>query len=95
MRPGAVLCNVARGTLVDETALVEALHSGRLAAAVLDTTDPEPTPADSPLWGAPNCYLSPHIASIGGDYARALLDLVARNLGRLLRGEPLENVVTA
>jgi phosphoglycerate dehydrogenase-like enzyme len=94
MKPGSVLCNVARGTLVAEDALLDALRSGHLGAAVLDATDPEPTPADSPLWTAPNCYLSPHIASMGASYADALLDLVIRNLGHLLRDEPLENVVT-
>jgi phosphoglycerate dehydrogenase-like enzyme len=93
MKPGAVLCNVARGSLVDEEALVEALTSGHLSAAILDVTTEEPTPPDSPLWTAPNCYLSPHTAAAGQFYEDALLDLVVRNLGRFVRGEPLENVV--
>jgi phosphoglycerate dehydrogenase-like enzyme len=93
MKPGAVLCNVARGAIVDEPALVDALRSGHLAAALLDTTAEEPTPPDSPLWSAPNCYLSPHTATGGTPYADNLLDLVARNLAHFVRGEPLENVV--
>jgi phosphoglycerate dehydrogenase-like enzyme len=66
MRTGAVLCNVARGSLIDEDALVEALRSGHLGAAVLDATVHEPLPSDSPLWTAPNCYVSSHNASAGG-----------------------------
>jgi phosphoglycerate dehydrogenase-like enzyme len=94
MKPGAVFCNVARGSLVDEDALLDALGSGHLSAAILDATAVEPTPPDHPLWTAPNCYLSPHISAGGVDYAAGLLDLVERNLGHLLRGEPLDNVVT-
>jgi phosphoglycerate dehydrogenase-like enzyme len=93
MKPGAILCNVARGSLVDEEALVDALRSGHLAAAVLDVTAQEPAPADSPLWEAPNCYLSPHTSVANAGYEDALFDLIIRNLGRLVRGEPLENTV--
>ena len=93
MQPGAVLCNVARGSLVDEDAVVEALVSGHLAAAVLDVTAEEPTPSESPLWTAPNCYLSPHTAVALDGYDQALIDLTARNLGRFLNREPLENLV--
>ncbi len=90
LRPGAVLCNVARGALVDEAALCAALESGRLAAAILDVTRREPLPADDPLWDAPNLYLSPH-CSIPPD-AR-LIDLLVENLDRYQRGEPLRNEV--
>jgi phosphoglycerate dehydrogenase-like enzyme len=93
MKPGAVLCNVARGSLVDEDALVDALATGHLAAAVLDVTAQEPTPADSPLWSAPNCYLSPHSSAAADHFEDAVVDLLVRNLGRFVRGEPLENVV--
>lgn len=93
MKPGAVLCNVARGSLVDEPALVRALESGHLAAAVLDVTAAEPTPPTSPLWSAPNCYLSPHSATALEGYADAIVELVARNLDRYVRGEPLQNTV--
>jgi phosphoglycerate dehydrogenase-like enzyme len=94
MKEGAVFCNMARGSLVDEDALLDALRSGHLSAAILDTTAVEPTPPDHPLWTAPHCYLSPHISAGGVDYAGALLELVERNLRHLVDGEPLENVVT-
>ncbi|WP_353813991.1 D-isomer specific 2-hydroxyacid dehydrogenase family protein [Agromyces sp. SYSU T00266] len=59
---GTVLVNVARGGLVDTDALVAALESGRLGGAGLDVTDPEPLPAEHPLWRAPNCLITPHVA---------------------------------
>jgi len=93
MKPGAVLCNVARGSLVDEEALLDALGSGQLSAAILDVTAEEPTPADSPLWSAPNCYLSPHSSAVADRFEASVVDLFLRNLGRFVRGEPLENVV--
>ncbi len=93
MKPGAVLCNVARGSIVDEDAVVDGLRSGHLSAAVLDVTAQEPTPADSPLWTAPNCYLSPHTAVSLEGYEDAALDLIVDNLRRMTRGEPLENLV--
>ena len=93
MKPGAVLCNVARGSIVDEDAVVDGLRSGHLSAAVLDVTAREPTPVDSPLWTAPNCYLSAHTAVSLEGYEDAALDLIIDNLGRLTRGERLENLV--
>jgi phosphoglycerate dehydrogenase-like enzyme len=94
MRPGAVFCNVARGSLVDEAALLEALRSGHLGAAVLDVTREEPLPADSPLWDAPNLRLSPHSSASLDHYVESVFDLFADNLGRYLRREPLRNVVS-
>jgi phosphoglycerate dehydrogenase-like enzyme len=94
MRPGAVFCNVARGSLVDEAALLDALRSGHLGAAVLDVTREEPLPADSPIWDAPNLRLSPHSSASLDHYVESVFELFADNLGRYLRDEPLRNVVT-
>jgi phosphoglycerate dehydrogenase-like enzyme len=93
MKRGAVFCNVARGALVDEDALVAALERGLLGSAILDVTKREPLPADSPLWTAPNLYLSPHSSASPERYLESLFDLFADNLDRYVRGEPLRNVV--
>ena len=93
MRPGAVFCNVARGTLVDEDALVEALDSGQLGAAILDVTRQEPLPKDSSLWDAPNLFLSPHSSSAPQNYAADVVELFADNLARWLTEQPMRNVV--
>lgn len=93
MKPGALFCNVGRGSLVDEAALVDALESGHLGAAILDVTRQEPLPADDPLWMAPRLYLSPHCSAAQDRYTEKLLDLFADNLGRYTRGEELRNVV--
>jgi phosphoglycerate dehydrogenase-like enzyme len=95
IKPGAVLVNVARGTLVDETALADALRSGRLRAAILDVTRVEPLPADDPLWDAPNLYLSPHCSVSPDAYVERMLDFLAENVARWQRGEPLVNRVSA
>jgi phosphoglycerate dehydrogenase-like enzyme len=94
MKPGAVLVNVARGTLVDEKALRLALESGRLRAAILDVTRAEPLPADDPLWDAPNLYLSPHCAVSPDAYVERMMDFLAENTARWARGEPLANRVS-
>ena len=93
MKPGAVLCNVARGALVDESALLAALEGGHLSAAILDVTREEPLPAESPLWDAPNVYLSPHSAVSPEAYVGSVLELFARNLCRYAAGERPENLV--
>jgi phosphoglycerate dehydrogenase-like enzyme len=64
-KPGALLVNVARGGVIDQTALREALASGHLGGAGLDVTDPEPLPDGDPLWSAPNILISPHYAGAG------------------------------
>ena len=89
MRPAAIFCNVGRGTLVDEAALVAALRRGQLAAAVLDVMSVEPLPPDHPLWVAPNLYLSPHCATDPAAMFRNLYRLVGDNVGRFLQGAPL------
>jgi phosphoglycerate dehydrogenase-like enzyme len=93
MRRGSVLVNVARGQLVDEDALVEALLRGHLRGAVLDVTTKEPLPADHPLWTAPNVLLTPHTAGFRADHFDAVIELFADNLARFERGAPLVNVV--
>ncbi|MFD1719592.1 C-terminal binding protein [Georgenia deserti] len=89
VRPGTVLVNTARGPLIDTEALVAAVREGRVAAAALDVTDPEPPPADSPLWSTPDILLTPHAAFYDEDSVRALQRLAREEAGRALRGEPL------
>jgi phosphoglycerate dehydrogenase-like enzyme len=93
MKPSAVLVNVARGRLVDDDALVDALKSGRIAGAGLDAFHAEPLPADHPLWELPNVLITPHTASFSGDYWPPVVDLFLKNLQRFRRGETLINVV--
>jgi phosphoglycerate dehydrogenase-like enzyme len=93
LRPNAILINVARGALIDEPALVDALVGDRLAAAVLDVTETEPLPPDSPLWGLPNVYLSPHSSTPRTGYVDRVLELFGRNLDRYASGQPLLNVI--
>lgn len=93
MKPGSVFVNVSRGSLVDEPALVEALRSGHLGAAIIDVAKQEPAPADHVFWDAPNLYLSPHCSASLDLYPDRLFELFVDNLGRLQRGEPLRNIV--
>jgi phosphoglycerate dehydrogenase-like enzyme len=93
MKPGALFCNVGRGSLVDEGALIAALESGQIGAALLDVTRQEPLPPDDPLWSAPNIYISPHCSAAQERYTDKLLALFADNLDRYTRGEALRNVV--
>jgi phosphoglycerate dehydrogenase-like enzyme len=92
MRQGALLVNAARGPIVDTNALVEALQSGRIRAA-LDVTDPEPLPEDHPLWNCPNLLLTPHVAGWTPQFAPRALQTAAAELRRYRNGEPLQNVV--
>ncbi|MFC4145603.1 2-hydroxyacid dehydrogenase [Micromonospora mangrovi] len=92
MPDGALLVNAARGPVADTSALVAELSTGRLRAA-LDVTDPEPLPADHPLWGLENVLLTPHVAgSVRGLLPRAYR-LVGEQLRRFVAGEPLTNTV--
>lgn len=92
MRDGATLINTARGALLDADALVDELASGRLNA-VIDVTDPEPLPADSPLYDLPNVLLTPHIAgSVGGELHR-MADSAIAELARFARGLPFAHPV--
>ena len=94
MRPGSVLVNVGRGSLVDEAALVRALDEGRPEMALLDVTAVEPLADDSPLWSHPRVVLTPHSSALGdGRFARAA-DVFVDNLCAYVAGEPMQNVVT-
>ena len=93
MKPGAVLINVARGSLVEEDAVVDALTSGQLAAAALDVFEQEPLPESSPLWDVPNLYLSAHSSVSVDRYIDDVFDLFEQNLRRYVAGEDLRNQV--
>ena len=93
MKPGAVLINVARGSIVDEPALIEALRGGRLRGAGLDVFAKEPLPADSPLWAMPNVLITPHVSAVSPLYWRREVELIVENLRRYLADRPLLNVV--
>ena len=91
---GALLVNVARGKLVDTDALVAELGTGRIRAA-LDVTEPEPLPADHPLWRQPGALISPHVGGASSAFFPRADRLMAAQLNRFVAGQPLENVVKA
>ena len=93
MREDAWLVNVARGTLVDTDALVDALRSGAIAGAALDVTDPEPLPGDHPLWALPNALITPHVATPPEAERRHFAARVRENVRRLAAGEELEGLI--
>jgi phosphoglycerate dehydrogenase-like enzyme len=93
MRRDAYLVNIARGSVVDEEALVDALRRGALAGAALDVFREEPLPATSPLWHLPNVVITPHVAGVTPHYFQRALALFVENLERFLAGRPLRNLV--
>jgi phosphoglycerate dehydrogenase-like enzyme len=95
MKPTAFLFNIARGGLVDEPALIEALKSGVIAGAALDVFEQEPLPAESPLWEMENVIITPHISPTSGSgvFMRRHVELFTENLRRYLANKPLMNVV--
>ena len=91
MKPGGLLVNVARGPLVVAADLVAALESKRLAGAVMDVTDPEPLPTDSPLWDLPGVIITPHVGGQSSWRSDNMTVLFCRNLQRRRLGLPLVN----
>lgn len=92
MKNGAILINTARGPIVDEQALAEALKSGKLLAAGVDVLQTEPMTPDCPLYGIENCIITPHIAWAALETRERLLKIVGDNLEGFLRGEIRNNV---
>jgi phosphoglycerate dehydrogenase-like enzyme len=93
MKPSAFLVNIARGTIVDEPALIAALQNGTIAGAALDVFEKEPLPPDSPLWTLPNVLISPHVSGLTTRYSHRFTDLFLDNLTRYRAGQPLRNLV--
>ena len=94
MKPEALLANMARGPLVVAADLVAALQNGHLAGAVMDVTDPEPLPLDSPLWELPNVMITPHVAGQSGWRIDNMTNIFCRNLRRWQAGLPLINYLS-
>jgi len=93
LAPGARVINIARGEIMDESALVAALRSGHLAGAYLDVFEQEPLPEDSPLWDMPNVFISPHNSSAASGNDARVYAIFLENLRRWTRGAPLLNEV--
>lgn len=93
MKPTAFFINVGRGASVKTDDLLAALRAGELAGAGLDVTDPEPLPADHPLWREPRVVITPHVSAGSDRISDRLFEVVAANLARYARGEPLLSVV--
>lgn len=95
MKSTGHLINIARGPLIDQTALIEALKDGTIAGAALDVFEREPLPAESELWALPNVILTPHITGGVSDYDSRATEIFCENLRHYLDGEPLRNLVEA
>jgi phosphoglycerate dehydrogenase-like enzyme len=92
--PTGYLINMARGPIVDEEALLEALRQNRIAGAASDTFACEPLPADSPLWDAPRLLITPHVTPAVPDRTARSLDIICENIRRFRAGEPMMNVLS-
>jgi D-2-hydroxyacid dehydrogenase (NADP+) len=93
MKPSAFIYNIGRGPIIDTDALMAALRDGQIAGAALDVTDPEPLPADSPLWDMPNVMITAHTSGGGPFYWERGIELMLSNIGRYINDEPMLNVV--
>lgn len=94
MKKSAIIVNLARGGVIDQDALIEALKEGRLAGAGLDVTTPEPLPKDHPLWDTPNVLITPHFTAALPDKVDRSVDVITENFRRYRAGEPLLNQIT-
>ena len=94
MKNSAYLINQCRGSVVDEEALMEALRTGEIAGAGVDTTGIEPLPADSPLWDTPNLIITPHCTPTVPDKLQNSLEIIKDNIRRFYADEPLLNILT-
>lgn len=92
MKDGAMLVNTARGPLVDEIAIRQALENGKLSGFAADVVTQEPIPADCPLLGAPNCILTPHMAWAPKDSRHRIMLCVEKNIDAFLAGKPINTV---
>jgi phosphoglycerate dehydrogenase-like enzyme len=92
-KPGAVIVNIGRGSVIDESGLIDGLQSGRLGSAFLDVVAVEPLPVESPLWAMPQVVIAPHTAALSPHEDRRIAELFATNLRRLIDGKELLNVV--
>lgn len=92
MKKGVKLINIARGEIVDDAAMLDALKSGQLGGAMLDAHSQEPLPADSPLWDKPNVIISPHNASASTGNEPRSAEMFVANFGHWVRGEAMFNV---
>ena len=90
MKSGVIILNVARGRLIDENALIEALSRGRIRGAGLDVFTEEPLPSDSPLWALKNTVITPHVSAVTRGFWKRETDLILRNLSRYMDDSPLE-----
>ncbi len=93
MRPTAYIINIARGSIIDQPALIRALEEKRIAGAALDVFDLEPLPPDSKLWNMPNVIISPHISGSMPDYEQRATAVFCKNLARYIEGKRLINIV--
>ena len=91
--PGAIVCVISRGGIVDEEALADAIESGRLGGASVDSTAVEPLPPASRLWTLPSVLLTPHSSALSSELFERRRVIFEQQLARFLRGEPLQNTI--
>lgn len=93
LKPTAIIVNIARGLLIDETAMIAALQANKIYGAGLDVMATEPLPPDNPLWDMPNVVMTPHSAGAGGDKTDPIVNIISDNLLLFKAGKPLNKLV--